>query len=65
MIEEKLSDQRIPNTQIWQSVSDEFAEIVEVVRKEDIPIDIFGHRNLHFLLLISLDIVYLRKYYET
>lgn len=36
-----------------------------VVGEEEVPIDVFGHGDLHFLLLVAFDVVDLGEDYET
>lgn len=54
----------ILNAEIRQSECDKLAELIVVEGEEDVPIDVFGHWYLDFLLLVPLDAVDLSKYDE-
>ena len=61
VIEEKLSNKAVLDAKIRQFGGNKLAQLVVVVGEEDEPVDVFGHWNFHFLLLIPLDIV---EFYE-
>ena len=54
----------ILDTEIGQSECYKLAELVVVKSEVNVPIDVLGHWNFDFLLLVSLDAVDLRKYHE-
>ncbi len=65
MMKEQGSDKRVLYSQVGQSQGDEFPQLKVVVGEEEVPIDVFGHGDLHFLLLVAFDVVDLGEDYET
>lgn len=57
MIQKKLSNEGIFDSQIRQFVWDKFAETVVVEWNKQIPVYVFGHGYFNFLFFVSLYIV--------
>jgi hypothetical protein len=57
MIEEKLADYTIFDTQIRESLCNELSKLVIVKGKEQIPINKFCHGDFDLFFLVSLDII--------